>query len=247
MRNNIEMCLGRLHSPYDHRTLRLDRFLEAKLSPMPVESECLAPITNWGVMGNNRYGNCVTVAAAHFLMNWMSSKQKKQVTIPDEAVIIVSREIGGLNGFNILERNRIWRKKGLFGDNLWAFVSVDLNNSEHVRAAIHILGGLDIGVNLPNAWRGADKWETGNGSSYRPGSWGGHSVPIVAYDFEWVYCVSWGEVIPMSWDALRYYCDEAYAFIDKEWFSGDGANPLGLNLEAMHDALLTIDQGDSLI
>jgi hypothetical protein len=65
-------------------------------------------------------------------------------------------------------------------------------------------------------------------------------VPLVGYDADNVYAVSWGQVIPMSWDALAYYSDEAYGLIDSTWIAKDATAPSGLDLNALHAALRDI-------
>jgi hypothetical protein len=99
------------------------------------------------------------------------------------------------------------------------------------------LGAIDIGVNLPNGWRGADVWEANQG---RPGSWGGHSVPLIGYDAEYLYAVSWGQVIPMSYAALDQYVDEAYAVISPDWIAKDGITPSGFDLIKMRADLTAV-------
>ena len=241
MRYNHLMKLGREKSPKDRRTISLSDIWKIDALDIPVDCHWDRYISDWGIMGNDRYGNCVTVSKAHMIMAWLSNTRKQDYSIADSYVITESRAIGGLNGFNILASVKLWRKRGFFGDKIWAFADLSLNNALFIQAAVSYFGCVELGVNLPNAWKGADVWNIGNGRDYTPGSWGGHSVPIVGYDSQYVYVISWGEIIPMTWDALPIFCDEAYTFIDANWLSSTGNTPVGLNLELIHQKLRDIE------
>lgn len=232
--------LGRYPSRPDPRTLRLSDYADPAAPPPPPQRLWQTPVSDWGVMGNNLYGNCTIVTPAHAILAWRANELSDTRRISDNAVIELSREMGALNGYNILDRLRYWRKLGMWANLLWAFASVDPLDRPSIARAINTFGVVDIGVNLPLAWRNADEWTTGTGRNYRPGSWGGHSVPLVGYDKTNVYAVTWGQIVPMTWDALTTYCDEAYALIDPDWIAGDSFSPSGLDLNAMHVDLMTI-------
>jgi hypothetical protein len=242
MRYNSLMMLGREKSPHDERTLSLSNILTVDEIKIPDAVNWGEHITEWGVMGNDRYGNCVIVTKGHMIMTWVSSLRHKDDRISDEDVVTESRSLGALKGFNILSSLKIWRKRGILSEKIWAFADIRLDDTLIVQAAIFYFGCIEIGVNLPLAWKGADTWDTGNGRDYRPGSWGPHSVPIVGYDVDYVFVVSWGELIPMTWRALREYCDEAFVAISVKWLSVEGNNPAGLNLELIHQKLLEIEK-----
>lgn len=232
--------LGRVPSIRDPDTIPLRRLLAADIQPPPPERLWQTPISDWGVMGNNQYGNCVIVTAAHMLLTWRANELQDATRLTDSAVIDLSRSMRALNGYSILDRLKYWRKTGMWGDYLWAFAYVPHRDQEQVKIAINHLGGLDIGINLPAAWRGADEWTTGSGPRFRPNSWGPHSVPLVGYNQTHVFAATWGEVIPCTWDALAYYCDEGYALIDPNWIARDSISPSGIDLNALHAALCEI-------
>jgi hypothetical protein len=229
-----ERKLGRLPSPFDARQLWLSDYVQAELPPQPDKRLWQLPVADWGIMGNNQYGNCVIVAAAHAILAWRANELSDTQRITDSAVIELSREMGALDGFNILDRLKYWRKFGMWADKLWAYTAIVPADWDQVKIAINEFGTCDIGINMPRAWQQSDVWNTGSGSAYRPGTWGGHSVPLVGYDAEYVYAVTWGEIQRMTWEALSYYCDEAYALVDKNWLAGDAETPSGFDLPKLH-------------
>jgi hypothetical protein len=48
---------------------------------------------------------------------------------------------------------------------------------------------------------------------------GGHCVMVAGFDADWLYVISWGEVIRVSWDFWDAYCEEAWAVISEDWTS----------------------------
>jgi hypothetical protein len=240
--------LGRLPSPHDPRTLRLWDFFPKvrkedggykipRAANPPDERRWDAKIKEWGVMGNDSYGNCTIVTAAHAILSWRANELNDSRRITDSAVIDLSRIMGATNGYNILERLKYWRKTGMWATKIWAFAMIRPQDQLQVMITVNEFGIADIGLNLPRAWQDAEIWDIGSSPAYRPGSWGGHSVPIVGYDNEFVYVVTWGDVQQMTWAGLKKYCDEAYAIISPEWLAGDAVSPSGFDLKSLHLAM----------
>jgi hypothetical protein len=230
--------LGRRPSVADNRTIHLRGFIRPEAIPTPTECDYRAGITDWGTMGNDQYGNCVIVTAAHALLAWRANESHDAQRITDSAVIDLSRTMGALDGFSILDRLKWWNNQGMWANRLWAFASYASKDPQATRSAIYLTGCADIGLAMPTAWQDKEVWDTGIGPSYRPGTWGGHSVPLVAYNAQHAYAVTWGHIIPITWRALATYCDEAHALIDPEWIAIAGMAPNGLDLAALHAAVI---------
>jgi hypothetical protein len=232
--------LGREPSRHDPRTLRLLKYVNYDFLPAPDVRRWDAPITDWGVMGNDRYGNCVFATAAHEILTWRANAAQDSRRISDAAVINLARDLGGLHGYSILARLKYWRKKEMWANSLRAFALTDTRNPTQLRQLINAFGCLDIGLLLPVAWTRQPIWDTGKGPDYRPNSWGSHSVPIVAYDTELFYVVTWGKLQPITAQALAKYCDEAYALIDPDWLTTQGITPAGFDLKTLDADLLHV-------
>jgi hypothetical protein len=228
--------LGRLPSIRDRRTLQLERYLAPPLPPPPDTCDWSKPIADWPAAGNDRYGDCVFATASHLIHLWSANTGPPR-QIPDADVVATYLKYSPRDaGYNILDRLKLWRYGDLWDQRLWAFTAVNPHNHALVRSAISLFGALDVGVNLPSAWQGTDTWDTGPGWRYKPGTWGGHSVPIIAYGAAYLLAVTWGHTVRISWSALEYYADEAYALIDPLWLRIDGHTPDGLDLVSLrHD------------
>lgn len=232
--------LGRLPSKPDSRTLRLAKYLMPSLPPPPAFCRWDQGIDDWGVMGNDRYGNCVIVTSAHAILGWRANELDDTKRLSDDQVIDLSRRMGALRGYNILERLNYWRKTGMWGDKIKAFASADPTDPTLIRQTIHLFGMADIGLNMPTAWQDQEIWDTGTGPRFRDGSWGGHSVPLIGYDDRHVYCVTWGQIQAITWPAFHRYCDEAYAVLDPQWTALDGIAPSGFDAATLEADLTAV-------
>jgi hypothetical protein len=237
MRPAAECCLGRLPSKHDPRTLRVRDLRLPGIPPPPAERRWDSAVARFALGGNDRYGNCVIVTAANALVNIRANDSGLVEPMTDSAIIDLSRRMGAMDGYNILDRLKYWRRETMWGNRLWAFAQVNPADAEEIKATVNYCGVCDIGVALASAWRGQNVWENGTGRNYTPGSWGLHSVPIVGYDATACYVASWGELVTFPWDALARYSDEAYALIDPDWLGPDGTTPGFLDLPALHAAL----------
>jgi hypothetical protein len=206
------------------------------LPPIPASADWSKPVKKWTVMGNNSYGDCVFAGRAHMIQTWSANKGHELIIPDDDVVQLYLKYSPGDDGYNIADSLKILRQTGMWGRNIWSYCSVDPHDHDAVKAAIHLFGGLATGVNLPRGWQSADVWDVGGG---RPGSWGGHDVPIIAYDDKYLTCVTWGALQKITWAGWDYYFDESYACIAPDWFTG-GTAPNGLDLENLRADLVAV-------
>jgi hypothetical protein len=239
MQPNDNRQLGRLPSRHDPRTLNLAKYLRPDLPPPPPTRTWNAAVPEWGLGGNDQYGNCVIVSAAHEILLWNACARSKIKPISDQQIIELSAQLGALNGYNILDRLNYWRQYGMWRNAILAYAAINPQQPDEVKQTIALGGIADIGLNLPLAWRHSKTWDIGHGPAYRPGTWGGHSVPLVGYDHNQAICITWGREQAITWPALYEYCDEGYAIIDPSWIQPDGNAPSGLDLNALLADLTT--------
>lgn len=101
--------------------------------------------------------------------------------------------------------------------------------------AIYYFGASDIGVALPETAQGQADWSVvstkGKGA---PGSWGGHSIAVVApYDDRIVSIQTWGTTITATWEFLATYMDEAKLVVGKFLVDSTDNSPLGFNYQQL--------------
>ena len=127
-----------------------------------------------------------------------------------------------------------WLEKNLFmGDKQMKHVHLDPNNLAHIKWGVILCGTFKAGVRLPsNAERQFDAhtpWDVSFFSYVE----GGHDIPIIGYDRDYLYCVTWGRIQPMTWRWFHKYCDIAIVTLNPEWLRKAGVAPSGFKADQL--------------
>lgn len=252
--------LGKRAARVDGRTLKLSKYVK-KLPAPPDDSGYVDKVPFWPMMLNDQLGDCTVAAAGHMIQQW--STYANQPYIPrDVEVLCAYMDVGGYetgkpetdNGAVMLDVLNYWRRKGIGGHKIKAFVSLDPRNSLEIKQAVWLFGNCYVGVGLPVSamnpilgHNGKQCWaHTDDGPDGEPWSWGGHAVPIVGYGQDdaghrGTMLVTWGELYDMTWDFMRTYCDEAYAVLSEDWFDkACDCAPSGFDLATLERDLAEI-------
>jgi hypothetical protein len=233
--------LGKLPVEQDPRTLQLADYLDDQvaLAQLPASADWSAKVTSWPMYGNNTLGDCTCAAVGHMEEAWSASAHAAFVP-PEQAVLALYWATGKLdNGRSCLAILKYWVNSGFdSGHKLAAFAQIDQQNRQHIEFACWALGGVYIGVKLPkSAQSQQNAWTVTSGPDAAAGSWGGHCVNLVGFSATGPVCVTWGRLMPMSWEFFASYCDEAYALVSPDFLIDGKAAPNGLNLSQLeHDA-----------
>jgi len=233
-------ALGKQPPQHDSRTLRLAAYLTDGLPAAPETALWNASVIDWHVLANDKFGNCVPAGALHLAQSWASYAGGRFVPTDKDAIQAYHRLNPGWSGAQdetdtgaaMLAALTLWRKEGLAGDRISAFMACDPTDRETVKQAIALFGGAYIGLALPRSCQDQDIWSvpeggpTGDGAK---GSLGGHCVPVLAYTRHTLTCLTWGQVILLTWDFFTTYCDEAYAVLGPGWFDAPGRAPNGFD------------------
>lgn len=208
-------------------------------------------VKHLGQMGNDILGDCTIATAGHMEQVWTSLTRDEEVVIPDDAIIdFYAKSCGYVPGDPNTDQGgvasevlRYWYLNGLDGHGLAGFASIRPGNRASIRDAIYLFGGAYIGVQLPLAAQ-SNNWDISpdtplTGDNAR-GSWGGHAIPLVAYDQDSLTCITWGALKKMSWSWLDAYCDEAYALLSKDWINAAGTAPPGFDFSTLSADMQTI-------
>ena len=216
--------LGKLAPRLDSRTLQLRAYLRPRALPTPPRSiDWTANTSSWPMMANDTLGDCTCAAAGHMIECWTANLG--DAFTPSSVQIIaayaatsgyVAGDPATDNGAAELDVLNYWRQQGIAGHKIDAYAAFDPANDQTARQAISIFGGAYIGLALPlsaqqqTVWDVPSLWSRLRRQS-APGSWGGHAVPILAYDADGLTCITWGAKKRMTWNFFAQYCDEAYA------------------------------------
>jgi hypothetical protein len=251
--------LGKQTAHPDSRVPMLSKYT-ASLPAAPPATSYDNEITNLGMMLNNTLGDCTCAAVGHCIQQWKAEAQKKQVIVPDPDILKLYEIVGHYDPNNpksdqgAIEINVLnyWLANPVDGNQLSAFWALEPQNLQEVKDAVYIFGNCYIGLQMPLSAQKQKVWTVPAGGAKgqgAPGSWGGHAVPIVAYDARGLTCITWGEYIRMTWQFWTEYCDEAYGLLSPDWVAA-GKTPAGFDsqqLEAdMSDLKAAFPKGHSL-
>ncbi|WP_263356910.1 hypothetical protein [Acidicapsa ligni] len=248
MADHTNMKLGRKSIRTDSRTLQLGKYIGAGLPAAPAAADWTKGIQKWGMMLNDKLGDCTIASVAHAVQVW-SANTAGEITVPDAQVLEYfeqwdgykpsdpSTDAGGVE-LNVLTR---WRKGAFDTHKLIAFADVAITNLEEVRQAIHLFGGVYIGVGLPITAQTQDVWDVvkDGGAHAKAGSWGGHAVFVPKYDAHGFTCITWGATKTMTNAFWEKYVDEAHALLSHDWLARKGA-PSGFKLDELKADLALI-------
>lgn len=230
--------LGKKAPKIDHRTLRLSTYISS-LPSAPAAKDWSAGNQSWGMMINDRLGDCTIAGVAHAIQVWTQA-QGSIVTLADDVILSYYESWDGYvptdpdtdQGGVELDVLKNWKNSGFSGHKISSFTSVNPKNEDECKQALNLFGGLYIGIELPLTAQNQDVWDVvpdpGDGSA-DAGSWGGHCVFAVAYDANGVTVITWGQLKKMTWAWWLKYCSEAYAIISLDWFNSSGIDPTGFN------------------
>jgi hypothetical protein len=232
MADHSTMKLGRKAVKIDSRTLRLARYLTPSLAPPPLACDWTKGITDWGMMLNDKLGDCTIAGCAHAVQVW-SANAGTLMTVPDATVESYYEQWDGYQPGNHntdcggIEMDVLnnWRNQGLAGNALLAYADPQVANLSEIRQAIALFGGVYIGLSLPLTAQHQDVWDVTPRSNAKstPGSWGGHCVFVPQYDENTFTCITWGQLKTMTVAFWNNYCDEAHALLGQDWLTAQGS------------------------
>ena len=241
-----KLKLGKSPARHDPRTLLLASYTTTSLPTPPATFDLTGKVKSWGMMENDQIGDCTCAAAGHLLMEWTANAGKKMFTPTDKQIVAAYSAITGYNpttgandnGAVEIDVLNYWRQSGIAGHKIGAYVALEPSNHNHVMDSVYILEGCYIGLQLPisaqaqvqnhQPWSVPPGGPTGDG---KPGSWGGHAIPVVAYDSRGVTVVTWGALQVMTWSFWETYCEEAYAILSNDYVTGKKTTPQGFKMQ----------------
>lgn len=242
--------LGWKPGPEDPRTLKLARYAVDLPTP-PDTVDYMSRITRWPVLGNDRFGDCVFVTTGHMMKAWTTyaggpvfTPTTTQILAAYSAVTGFNPRTGaGDNGTVSLDALNFWRKRGIAGRKIAAFVRLDHRNLTEVKTALHLFSGVFLAAQLPiSASTQFDQrkpWTVVRAGGAK-GSWGGHAFRLGAYNADWFGGSTWGRVQWFSPEWWIKYGAEAWAVLSTDQLDGGGLSDEGFNLDQLREDLANI-------
>jgi hypothetical protein len=239
-----QLALGKLPKPDDPRDLQLKKYIRPKMIPRPPRSfgeERSIGKHNWGMLGNNRVGDCVFAGAAHEHMLWTDGNVKF-----DEGVVL--GDYSAVTGYAgtpetdygtvVREAYQYRRNTGVQDSNgarhrIAAYASIDPKDWLTMLQALWLFDAIGIGFEVPAYLMTGivpETWQVQESGDQE--IIGGHYVPLVARRTT-AKNVSWGRTYGITKPFLAKYCDEAWVPFSEEMLDHGGRSPEGFDRDEL--------------
>ena len=263
------MQLGKKPFIHRPGTPMFKTFRSAALAAPPAECDYTKGVTDFGVFlnGPNSFGhgvpaeglgNCTICGPIHGEQIWsLNSRAAGMIKLSeadalDKYTAWDGYSVGNADtdqGGELQSVMTQWQDESFPGCfNLDTFASIHEIQSNGVmvidpvefKTAVWLLGGANVGVQLPVAWQGATTWDVGTGPDYQPNSWGPHCIWCVGYNSIGPLFISWGAIYQMTWAATAVYLDEAWGPVSRDFLQTTWTTPSGFDIAGCEAALSSI-------
>jgi hypothetical protein len=234
--------LGKRPPIHDARTLQF-RDYTANLPAIPTSADFLSDVPSWPMYSNDTLGDCVAAAAGHMIENW-TQYAGKFFQPTDQDIIDFYTNSGYVpgdpstdQGWELLPALKVFRKTGIAGHKIAAFVQLATGDYSELQRAIALFGDAYIGLALPD-----DVVPSNGGPDWTAIPWvltdnppnpaNGHCVPVMKYSNEKnrAWFISWAARMVLSPPFYSKYSDEAYAIVTEDWIEANGESPSGFDI-----------------
>jgi hypothetical protein len=220
--------------------------MENLVAPLTCDWHAAAKAADGDALGNDAHSNCVPSGALRGLEMMravVASDQRRPTAAMSLDLYRQWADWDGTEATDIGTASDVaaarWMAHGVrwcdqFEDVPNALAWLDPTNLEHLRIAIAFLGPVQLDLNLPKSIDKQPVWMPADGPDGVPGSLGAHRVCVGKYDRGGLYCVTWGEEVPMTPQFVAKYGLNAMAVVSRSWLSGpNGISPANLDLAAL--------------
>jgi hypothetical protein len=195
------------------------------------------PAGSWGMLGNDSVGDCVCAAAFHGQDVFEFYGQNVTPAFTTAEAISMYEAISGYNpndpnsdvGATLQDGLGYWQKTGLAGYKIDAYAEIDYRNTALLQQCIADFGvaylALEVPASAMQQFDAGQPWSVVRRSPIE----GGHCVPAVGYDAQYLYVITWGAVQKVEWAFYAKYFEEAWVPISTDWMEATGKTPSGLD------------------
>ena len=219
------------------------------LPPPPVA--VAAPVVdNWQMFLNDEYGDCTIAGVGHVIVAANAEVSEHDAVPTDPEIQQQYFALTGGQDTGCVEADVLhtWYRVGLFTANdggilhdveddltellehpkrmskIAGYAPVGAEDMVCIQKAIELFGHCYVGVQCPQSaqeqFAAHQPWTVVPGSPIE----GGHRILYVGYDHEYLYAVTWGDLVAVTYDWHDAFCDEAWAVIPQA-FVEKGAGP----------------------
>jgi hypothetical protein len=259
--SDLRYCLGKAPARPEGVKLHLRDYIKPYRLPAPPENfghESLVP--DWGMLANDKVGDCAIAGPFHALQLWCA-EGKKPIEVNDDCVLKAYSAVTGYdpdaynpwsrtnptdNGSNVLDVAEYWRTTG-FTDaagrvhKIDTYLALEPKNVEQLFQALYLFDGVGIGIDCPAEYMDAfDKGQAWD-SLKDPHVEGGHFILGLGRRGGMINTVTWGRTQLFTAAGYEQFSDEAFVYFDSEKLI-NGKNIDGFDAEQLIADLAGIAQ-----
>lgn len=246
---NFQFKLGKKPAREGAIKFKLSDYTTGKLPSPPKRYGHQKLVKDWGMLGNDRYGDCVFAGAGHEHMLW-NAEGGNTFNVTTTNVLEGYSAVTGFNpndpntdqGTDMEEAAKWRRNTGLVDatgtrHKLGAYLDISRGNIDQIKQAAYLFSAVGIGIAFPDSamtqFNQGKAWSVKSGAQIE----GGHYVPVVGYDSRYIYVITWGKVQPCTYAFIRKYMDEGIAYLSNEFLTKLGKSLEGFDLSTLQSDL----------
>lgn len=207
--------------------------------PRPPARVNVPAVTAWGMNGNDSVGDCGPAGLNHGFMAVAADTAERESFPTDQQVVnYYLQYTGGQDTGVVLSSFLAYvRQKGFYGHAVNAYAPVATQDLPTLMFAVNAYDFAYAGIAVSQGMmtkveETSPPWIWTTDDVMSGPVVGGHCVPIVAYDSQYLYAVTWGSPVAISYPAWTFMAEEAWAVITGELVA-KGADGHGINLAAL--------------
>jgi hypothetical protein len=223
---------GKLPAVFPAIIKDIEHYFAGDLPKAPAKVD-VTPDVPWGMDGNADYGDCGVAGIKHGFQNAALVTSEKESFPTDQQVVdYYLKYTGGQdNGVVLSDFLKYVETNKFYDHTVSAYAPVNFKDIPNLQFAIwaytFAYTGIVVTPAMQDAFSNGQPW-TLDVCLGQPE--GGHCIPLVGYDSQYLYAVTWGAVQPIAYSAWAHIADESWAVITGEVANGDAH---GLNLQAL--------------
>lgn len=218
----------------------LTHYVAGSLPKAPA-SVAVPAVPDWNMDGNDIYGDCGVAGCNHLFMAAAADTTATE-TFPtaDQVVSYYLTYTGGQDTGVVLSDFLAYvRKTGFYGHTITAYAPVQVHDIPTLTTALYLYDavycGITVSQGMMDAFQNGRPWDA---ESVAGEPIGGHCIPLVGFDSNYLYAVTWGSIQPIAYPAWHQISTEAWAVLAGELTDGDGH---GINLAELQADLDKLD------
>lgn len=220
-------------------------FYSAGPLPKPPPSVTIPAVPAWGMDGNDVYGDCGVAGITHGFQAAAADTRETEAFPPAAEVIsYYLKYTGGQDSGVVLSQFLAYvRAHGFYGHSVAAYAPVAVHDVPTLQFCIDAYDfayvGITVTQGMMDAAQGPGPW-TWTAEDAAGAEIGGHCIILVAYDSQWLYGVTWGQVVRIAYPAWHRMSDEAWAVLPGEIRTA-GTDGHGINIAALNADMPRLD------